>query len=646
MSTEYQYSISGDFTPAGVDIAQLQEEIEADMTITVPVDYIYTEGDALYVVFPSALAPMEKASLDTVIANHIPNNIFNTSIIQSGYIQLNSTLADNQAIRIYASDTNGGIDIDAGFGGIMMTTSNGMSLNAAAASNFTTTGGNLTLEATTGLVNIDAGSGINLGNDSITTPILIGSTDFVKNITMGNMTGASTSSIRGGTGGVIIDTTGPISLDSANASSNFTHSTNANGQDLMIALTGNTDSSLIMQSSGTGSDALALYTTQGNMQMITFGTSNTISIATAFAGSGSITLGSGVGGSGGLVFESGSNGIAINAYNGGIIGVGHFSGGDVLLGTAAVARTVTIGNNTTITTTNLISGTGGINLDSTGTISLDANAAASNFSIATTGNGQDLTLAITGNTDSSLLLQSSGTGSDAIALTTTQGNMQITGSGTTSAISIATAFAGSGSISLSSGAGGSGGLTFESGSSGIAINAYNGGAIGIGHFNGGDMFIGSAAAARTITFGNNTGATRIFERWGTGGLIKHQDTHTSLSDADASLTTAQLITQILTIGPTTDRTLTLPNAATIVTDISGIQVNDCIDFTIIHTTTSASDPFITVAMGTGGTAVGFMDLHPRSNNASTYFSSGSATFRLRMTNVTVSSEAYSVYRIS
>ena len=120
-----------------------------------------------------------------------------------GYVNLESQLADNQALKIRASDPNGGIDIDAGFGGITMDTTNTISLNAAAASNFTTSNGNLTLEATSGLVNIDSGSGINIGNGT-TTPVLIGTAGNVKTVELGSSFGTSTTTIHAGTFGLFI----------------------------------------------------------------------------------------------------------------------------------------------------------------------------------------------------------------------------------------------------------------------------------------------------------------------------------------------------------------------------------------------------------------------------------------------------------
>lgn len=86
---------------------------------------------------------------------------------------------------------------------------------------------------------------------------------------------------------------------------------------------------------------------------------------------------------------------------------------------------------TTIDTTDgnfAISGTGSIDANVSGGISLDAQD-ASNFTVASTLDGQDLTLAVTGATNSSVLISSSGTGSDAIGLSATAGGITVSSSG-------------------------------------------------------------------------------------------------------------------------------------------------------------------------------------------------------------------------
>jgi hypothetical protein len=281
-----------------------------------------------------------------------------------------------------------------------------------------------------------------------------------------------------------------------------------------------------MQSAGTGADAIRMNATAGGIDIDASGTiymnstNSTINAITVDASASN----------GGVVMASGTQGFYINS-NGGALAFGSWSGGDVYLGTAAVARTINIGNTTTTTAVNVNSGTGGI----------------------------------------------------------------------------------------------------------VIGNDENTGEIQIGN---------TSSTAKTITLGNNNGSTRLITRWGTGGNIKHQPTITNLSDANGSVSVAALLTGILDCTPTADRTFTLPTAATVVSTISGILVNDCFEFVFINKSSTANDANIDIALGTGGSSNGSITIHPVTNNAGSYFTSGSGLFRLVMDNVTASSEAYTVYRLS
>lgn len=237
-------------------------------------------------------------------------------IITPGYINLESSLADNQALKIQASDEFGGIDIDAGIGGITIDTTNSVLINANAASTFSTSVGTLLLNSTTGLVNIQAGSGINVGTIS-QTPVV---------------------NIQSGSGGVNIDTTGQISLDSTGVSNNWTLSTTGNNQNLTLALLGSTQSKIDIISQGIGDDSIRLNTVGG----IDVDASSTINLASGSGSGGAITLDAAFN-NGGINLSAGSQGIAINSTSS-IIGIGHWSGTDIYIGTAQIPRTVFIGN--------------------------------------------------------------------------------------------------------------------------------------------------------------------------------------------------------------------------------------------------------------------------------------------------------------
>lgn len=402
-------------------------------------------------------------------------------VVSPGYVNIESQLADNQALKIIASDTNGGIDIDAGLGGITLDSTNTISLDAAAASNFTTTVGNLTLTAVAGLVDIDAGSGVNVGNGSANIPINIGTTGNSKIINIGNAAGTTAVTLSSGSGKVTIS------------------------------------------SAATGTNAIDLFSSGG----IEVNSTAVLRLASADATVSALTLDASFN-NGGIVLSSGTQGIILTS-NGGPIALGSWSGGDVYLGTGGVSRVISMGNTTGTTAVVITSGTGGI----------------------TIGN--------------------------------------------------------------------------DSG--------------------GGEVQIANVASAKRVVVGNNTGASSLFTRHGTNGLIKTQLAPVSLADSDVTLTIAELLTGLLTITPTVTRTLTLPTAANAVAGISGVQVDDAIEFTVIHLTTP-TNVRVVVAPGTNGTLVGNSDILGQSNPGGTILASGSGTYRLRFTNVSGGTEAYTVYRIT
>lgn len=547
----YTYSKSIDF---GGQLApgQFASEVAAS---SIGTNFLRVDGagDDVFVIFSVALTAPQQVTLDGLVAAHTPA-VSNAITNVDGYIDLTSNLADAAAIVIAAADPAGGIDIDAGTGGIAIDTTNGINVSAGAAISFTNTAGNITFD-TPALIDLNAVSGINIGNDPDAAPVNIGTSASARTITIGNSNTTTAVDINTGTGGVSLNS---VSTDA--------------------------DSVRINTSGGIDTDA-----------------TGDINIATGSSNGGAITLDAAFN-NGGITISSGSQGIAINSGSG-LIGIGHWSAGDIQIGNSATARTITIGNSTSTTALALNSGTGDVTITSQDAITQDAVGAF------TVDAGGVLEL----NSDGGVI----SIGNDANSF-----NMNI-GTAGSRVINIGNTNASS-AVNIISG---SFGATFGNDAS------------------GGEIQIAASANAKTVRVGNSTGGSRLFNRWGTGGNIKHQAAETGLADNNATLSIAQLLNDIITITPTTDRTLTLPTAALAVAGVSGVEINDSIDFRIINLATGASDPTITIAMGTGGTAVGHMDMEPHVNNAGTYFYSGTGVFRLRFTNVTASSEAYTVYRI-
>jgi hypothetical protein len=150
-----------------------------------------------------------------------------------GGVTITAGLATADAINIVTSNAAGGIDVDAGTAGFIVDTTGGISLDAAAASNFTATGAfDITVSSTAGSINISGGEA---ATDAINIDAAAGGLDVDVALQMNlDSAQAANTAIRinasdvaggididAGTGGIAIDTTGALSLDSA-AASNFT----------------------------------------------------------------------------------------------------------------------------------------------------------------------------------------------------------------------------------------------------------------------------------------------------------------------------------------------------------------------------------------------------------------------------------------
>lgn len=218
-----------------------------------------------------------------------------------GGVTVASGLASADAINITASDAGGGIDIDSGTAGFIVDTTGAISLDAAAASNFTATGAfDVTVSSTAGSVIVSGGEAV---------------ADAVQ-LTAGNAAGGVT--VATGTGGVTVNSTnGIIALNSGTAAINV------------------------------GTDAVAHTVTVGN-----------ITGATAVAinsGTGHITLTST--GTGDIILNSDdtmlldADGVLELNSSAGVISIGNDADAQgINVGTGAAARPIVIGNTTAGTT--------------------------------------------------------------------------------------------------------------------------------------------------------------------------------------------------------------------------------------------------------------------------------------------------------
>ena len=118
-----------------------------------------------------------------------------------------------------------------------------------------------------------------------------------------------------------------------------------------------------------------------------------------------------------------------------------------------------------------------------------------------------------------------------------------------------------------------------------------------------------------------------------------------IGTSNQTLTIAQILTQILEEDPEGAANWTTPTAALAVAGIPSVAAGDCLDFYVINNATTGANEIITMVAGAGCTIVGNA-LVAAPNVTEDQENSGSAKFRIRFTDVTSGSEAYTLYRLA
>ncbi len=319
-------------------------------------------------------------SLDAAAAsNFTATGAFDVTISSTlGSVLVDGGEAVADAINIDASNGAGGIDMDAGTGGVAIDTTGAISLDSTAASNFTATGAfDVTISSTAGSILID-------GGEAVADAINIDASDAAGGV-----------DIDAGTGGIALDSTGAVSLDGA-AASNF--SVSGAGIDLTLA---SAAGRVIVNGEEAAANAITLLSAAGGLDV---DCALQINIDSSQAAANAILIDSS-NAAGGIDVDAGTGGIAVDTTGAisldstaasNFTATGAFdltlssTAGSVLIdGGEAVADAINIDASDAGGGIDVDSGTGGIAIDSTGAISLDG-AAASNFNV--TGAGIDLTL--------------------------------------------------------------------------------------------------------------------------------------------------------------------------------------------------------------------------------------------------------------
>jgi hypothetical protein len=222
-----------------------------------------------------------------------------------------------------------------------------------------------------------------------------------------------------------------IAMDAA--ASSISLASDGNGDDLTIQVTGATDSSVVIASSGTEADAMQITASAGGIDISATGAATQDIDIVNTGGSVNIEGTEGVADAIVLNASTAAGGIDITSNADIDITTTGASGEDITITNSGGSVTITATENDAAAITIATTGGGGtsesINIQNdqgTGTDAIDIDATAGgidvdaaddiSLNIATTGAGEDLTLSVTGAQNSSIILDSDGTGSDAISL--------------------------------------------------------------------------------------------------------------------------------------------------------------------------------------------------------------------------------------
>jgi hypothetical protein len=369
------------------------------------------------------------------------------SLIVDGGVLINKALhVKNDAYVLYGKtnltqtfiDTTNNLN---GYG-LTITGGNAVDISVGASSRFASTQGNLSLESLSqslrlyGGLNSCSAVDIHATNVNGGISLLSGNNGCIDIVSGAMGISASTSN-------------GNVAITANNGSGSFSVNSQTANQNLVLALNGSTDSQVRIQSSGTNVSQTAVVIdathTNGNIQI-----SNASGLGkgstTQLVGSGGYVLTTNTGGSISVASQGAPSSYIVQSSepnNNMTIGVQGSTDSSLILqssgtnatNTALQIKTTSMSGNIEIKQPNQATGqvnvlTGSAGFRATtqtgGSIVLTAVGAPSTYTNATNSDNQNLTVSVTGNTKSKVIISSSGTGSDAITLETTNSTGGIT----------------------------------------------------------------------------------------------------------------------------------------------------------------------------------------------------------------------------
>ena len=381
-------------------------------------------------------------------------------------------IAVTGAIDIQGS---GAVTLEADGTALNLTASTGLVAMTSATTTTIVSGGNMST-VVTGTSNLDATaaitidsstSTIGIGNDAVNQNITIGTGGSRPLIQVGNsitttvslQANAKGGDFNFGVNGFLLDTAtgGAISLDAIGAASNFTLTSDGAAEDLTIALAGATDSSLVLSSTGTSAaDAIIITASAGGLDMNVnnnktenVGGTSTTTVTGNLTEDFNANRDTNVAGTETCVIvgtstitrtgattvtqtgdetytNTGNKTTNVNGTTGYTLDVANIIN---MNAAKSAAASIVINASGAAGGIDIDTGSSGVTIDTAdgGAVSIDAVGAPSNFSLASTDDADDLTIAVTGANDASLILSSTGTNTaDAIQITASAGGIAIT----------------------------------------------------------------------------------------------------------------------------------------------------------------------------------------------------------------------------
>lgn len=252
---------------------------------------------------------------------------------QAGSLVLDSGEATADAVRIVASNAAGGLDVDGGTGGITIDSTGAVSIDAAGASNFSTSSGDLTFNNTSGAINVTSSEAnsdsINVtsaGGMNIVATGAAGKDTVITN-TNGSIHLTAGESVSDAinvdsSGGFDLDAAGQVNLTSSqNAADAIRLNASAGGIDIDAAgaagediTVDNAAGSITLTAGEAAADAVVITSTNGGMDLVAGGGAGLDTDITNTSGSVNITAGEAIATS--MVLTSSAGGIDITAAGG------------------------------------------------------------------------------------------------------------------------------------------------------------------------------------------------------------------------------------------------------------------------------------------------------------------------------------------